>query len=269
MLFGPALDYYFLVGVELDSVTALAVEIAEETVLPSAEREIGHGRGYADVDANVSGGRFVTEAARGRATRGEQRRLVAVGASLEEGESFVHAAGVDQAENRPEDFRIRKIARRRNVIEDRGVHEVSRLVARDLRVAPVEQNLRALLFAEADERFHALFTLRCDDGAHLHSIFEAIAHFEFRSRVGDRVTKTFLRFADRDSDRDCEATLTGASKSAVADDLRGHGHVGVGEHDDVILGSALALAALAFLAGARVDVARDGSRSNKADSADF
>src|SRR5579863_2627484 len=97
MFFGPALDYYFLVGVELDSVAALAMEIAEEAVLPSAEREVGHGCGDSDVDADVAGGGFVAEAARGRTARGEERRLIAIGAAFEEGERVVHVAGVDKA----------------------------------------------------------------------------------------------------------------------------------------------------------------------------
>src|SRR5580700_4052564 len=64
VLFGPAFDYDFLVGVELDGVPALAMEIAEEAVLPSAEGEVGHGRGNSDVDTDVAGGSFVAEAAR-------------------------------------------------------------------------------------------------------------------------------------------------------------------------------------------------------------
>src|SRR5580693_5295637 len=269
MLLGPALYDYFLIGVELNGVTTLTVKIAEETVLPSAEREIGHGRGDSDVDADISGGRFVTEAARSRATRCEQRRLVAVGAAFEEGEGFVHTVGVDQTENRAEDFRVGEVAGRRNVVENRGVHEVSHLVARDPRVAPVEQDFRALLLAETDERFHTLFSLRRDDGAHLHAFFEAVAHFELCSSVSDGVAKSLLRFADSDSDGNGEATLAGASKSAITDDLRRHGHVRVGEHYDVILGSALALAALPFFTGARINVARDRSRAHEAYGADF
>src|ERR1022692_1926105 len=97
VLFSPALYYDFLVGVELDGVAALAVEIAEEAVLPSAEREVGHGRGDSDVDADVAGRSFVAEAARGRPAGGEQRRLVAVGAAFEEGKGIVHVVGVDEA----------------------------------------------------------------------------------------------------------------------------------------------------------------------------
>jgi hypothetical protein len=139
----------------------------------------------------------------------------------------------------------------------------------NLRVAAVEQNFCALLFAEADQRFDALFALRRDHRAHLHAFVEAVADFEFGGGVGDGVAERLLRFADGDGDGDGEATLAGASEGAVADDLRGHRHVGVGKNDDVILGSALALARLPLAASARVDVARDRSRSDEADGADF
>src|SRR5215472_10250813 len=66
VLFGPALDYHFLICVELDGVAALAVEIAEEAILPSAEGKVGHGRGDADIDADVAGRGFVAETARRR-----------------------------------------------------------------------------------------------------------------------------------------------------------------------------------------------------------
>src|ERR1051325_11991454 len=41
MFFGPAFHDNFFVGIELDRITALAVHIAEETVFPPAEREVG------------------------------------------------------------------------------------------------------------------------------------------------------------------------------------------------------------------------------------
>src|ERR1700722_9430711 len=175
VLFGPAFDDYFLVGIELDGVTALTVEIAEEAVLPSAEGEIGHGCGDSDVDPNITGGSFVAETPRSRATRGEQRRLVAVGAALEEREGFVHVIGMDETQYRTEDFRVGEIAARRNIVQNCGVYKVSGLVLRDLRVAAVEQNLRALLFAKPDQRFHALFALPRYDRAHLDIFIKAIA----------------------------------------------------------------------------------------------
>src|SRR5215469_17274375 len=70
--FCPALDDHFLFAVKLDSVAALAVHHAEKAVFPSAEGEIGHGRGDSDVDADVAGGRLIPELARGRTARGKQ-----------------------------------------------------------------------------------------------------------------------------------------------------------------------------------------------------
>src|SRR5436853_3061292 len=88
VLFRPALNDNFFVGVKLDSIAPLPVEIAKETILPSAERKISHGGGHADVDANVACWGFIAEAARRRSARREQRRLVAVCAALQEGQSF-------------------------------------------------------------------------------------------------------------------------------------------------------------------------------------
>src|SRR5260370_26268482 len=66
VLFRPAFDDNFLVGIELDGVAALPVEIAEEAVLPSTEREVSHGGGDSNVDADISRGGFIAEAARRR-----------------------------------------------------------------------------------------------------------------------------------------------------------------------------------------------------------
>src|SRR6266567_1351826 len=138
VLFGPAFDHDFLVGVELYRVAALTVEIAEEAVLPSAEREVGHGRGDSDVNANVAGRRFIAETARRRSTRCEQGRLVAVGTAFEEGQRFVHVVSVNQAEHGTEDLGIREIAARGNIVENRWFHEIAGLVFRDLRVAAIQ-----------------------------------------------------------------------------------------------------------------------------------
>jgi hypothetical protein len=58
------------------------VQIAEEAFLPAGEREVGHRRGHADVDADVADLGFVAELARRGAAAREQARLVAVGAWL-------------------------------------------------------------------------------------------------------------------------------------------------------------------------------------------
>src|SRR5260370_33906886 len=63
VLFGPAFDDNFLVGIELDGVAALPVVIAAEAVLPSNEREVSHRRGDSNVHAAISRRRFLPEPA--------------------------------------------------------------------------------------------------------------------------------------------------------------------------------------------------------------
>ncbi len=92
---------------------------------------------------------------------------------------------------------------------------------------PSTRIFRALLFAFADQRFDARFALRRDHRSHLRAFFEAVADAQLRGRVGNRIAKSFLRFANGDRDGNGKATLPGAAKRAVADDLRGHAHVGV------------------------------------------
>src|SRR3989440_9085414 len=78
MFLCPALDDNFLVGVELGRVATLAVHVAEEAIFPATTREGRHRRGNAAVDPDISGRRFIEEAARRRATRSEYGSLIAV-----------------------------------------------------------------------------------------------------------------------------------------------------------------------------------------------
>jgi len=75
----PSLDDDLLIRVKLYGVTSLSVQIAEETVLPSSEWEIGHGRGHSDINADVACRGFVPESARRRPAGCEKRSLVAIG----------------------------------------------------------------------------------------------------------------------------------------------------------------------------------------------
>src|SRR5687768_11034302 len=73
----PPFDDDFLVHVELDGVLALSVQIAEEASLPAREREEGHRRRRADVDADVADARLVAELPRRGAARREDACHVA------------------------------------------------------------------------------------------------------------------------------------------------------------------------------------------------
>ena len=151
MFFRPAFHYDFLIGIELNRVAALPMQVAKEAILPSAEREVRHGRCHADVDPDIARWRFITEASRRRTAGREERRLISVGAAFEERQRFVHIVGVNQAEHRTEDFRIGDLTRRRHIIENRRLHEIPRFQLRNLRMTPVEQNLRSLLLANSDQ----------------------------------------------------------------------------------------------------------------------
>src|SRR5271170_5327759 len=99
MFLRPTFNHYFLLRVELNRIAALSVHDPEKAVLPAAEWKISHRSGHADVDPNVAGGSFVTEAARRSAARSEQRRLVTERAALQECHRFVHIVGVNQTEH--------------------------------------------------------------------------------------------------------------------------------------------------------------------------
>src|SRR6266576_4844776 len=266
---GPALDNNLLVGIELDRNASLAVEIAKKAVLPPAKRKVRHGRSDPDVDADVARRRLIAKAARRRSARCEQRRLIPVGTALQEGERFIHVIRVHQAQYRPEDFRICDFAGCRNIIKDGRLHEVAALALRNPRIAAIKQNFRPLLLSYPDERFHSFLTLRSDHRPHLNAIFDPVSDLKLRGSVRDRITKCLLRFSDCDRDGNSKAALPRTAEGAVADNLCGHGHVGIGQHDHVILRSSLTLATFALLSGSRVYVARNRSRSHEADGTGF
>src|SRR5690348_11728997 len=53
-LLRPPLNHHLFLRVKFNCITPLRVHIAEEAFLPAGEREEGHGRGHANVDANIA-----------------------------------------------------------------------------------------------------------------------------------------------------------------------------------------------------------------------
>ncbi len=121
----PALDDDLGLGEKFHGVAPLAMENAEETFFPAAEGKIGHRRGYPDIDADISCGRFVTELARGGSARGKERSLVSVGAATKKFHGFINRVGVNQAEYGAEDFRIGKLAGGGQSVQNRGRQKIS------------------------------------------------------------------------------------------------------------------------------------------------
>src|SRR5581483_7565822 len=119
VLFRPALDHNLLLGIKLHGVTTLSMHDIEETVFPTTEWKIRYGCGDINIYVNVSRRGFIAEAARGRTTRREQRRLVAECAALEERDRLIHIVGVNKAEHWTEDFGICELAGRWQIVEYR------------------------------------------------------------------------------------------------------------------------------------------------------
>src|SRR4029077_8911575 len=94
--------------------------------------------------------------------------------------------------------------------------------------------------------------------AHLDASVQAVADANQRSGVRDGVAKSFLRFANREGDRNRKAALARAAKRAITDDLCSQLHVGVGQNNDVVFCATLTLHALAAGSGARVNMFRNG-----------
>src|SRR5262249_49925062 len=115
----PALDHDLLVGVELDRVATLAVQVAEETPLPPAEREARDGRGDAEVDPDVSGLHLVAELPRGGPARREEAGLVPERGAIDEVDRLVDRADAEEAEHRAKDLGPRERALGRDVGKDR------------------------------------------------------------------------------------------------------------------------------------------------------
>src|SRR5467141_3184608 len=267
LLARPALDDNFGFGKKFDGVAALAVKDAEETLFPAAEGEIGHRSGNADIDADIPRRGLVSEFAGGGTAGGEKRGLVAVGAAAQKFHGVVNRIGMNQTEHGTEDFRVAKRAGGRQAIEDGWREEIAGFVAGNFRIAPVENGLRAFANACGDERLDALLALFSDDRTHLDAGVQAIADANCGSGVRDGVAESFLRFANCDGNGNCKAALARAAEGAVADDLCGQLHVGIGEHNDVILRAALALHTLAAGCGARVHMLRDRRGTYETDCA--
>src|SRR5262245_7287133 len=85
----PALDNDFGLREELDGMSTLAVQVAEETFPGAAERKERHRRGDADVDADVANLRFVAKLAGAGAVAGKEAGHVAVGARIRKGDGLV------------------------------------------------------------------------------------------------------------------------------------------------------------------------------------
>ena len=85
-----------------------------------------------------------------------------------------------------------------------------------------------MLRAAVDQCLDSRFALRRDDRSHLNIFVEAIADAQRSRSFSNGIAKGLLRFPNGHGDRYGETALAGATESAIADDLCGHLHIGIG-----------------------------------------
>ena len=107
--------------------------------------------------------------------------------------------------------------------------------------------------------------LWANDRAHAGGFLQPVPDLDGAGEIGNGVAKCLLRFADSDGDRHGQAALAGAAEGTVADDAGGGFEIGVGQDDDMVLRSTLALDAFAGLGAAGVDIPGDRRRADEAD----
>src|SRR5581483_9103786 len=144
----PARDG-LLARVEVDRVGAVRVQVAEERVLPPAEREEGHRRRDADVHPDHAGLDLVAVAAHRRARLGEDRGAVAEPARVDDADRLVQRGGADHAQDRPEHLLPGDVHLGPDTVED-GRPDVGAAPIAALGRAAVEHDLRSAGFAPRD-----------------------------------------------------------------------------------------------------------------------
>ena len=99
----------------------------------------------------------------------------------------------------------------------------------------------------------------------MRAFLEPVVDVDRTSEVGDSFGESLSRFTYGDRGGYSQTSLSGATEGAVVDYLGGHFHVGVGQHDYVVLGSALCLYSLSVGGSTRVNIPGRRGRADKTD----
>src|SRR5579862_7402495 len=153
----PPLNDYLGLRVELDCVMRLSMQVPEEAFTPSAKWETRHGSCHTDIDADVSGVHFISEAAGICAIGGEDARHISVAAVVDQRNRFFDRARMHQAEHRAKNLSSRGLSIWRDIVQHGGKYEVAILVTAHFAIAAIHKNTCSVRLAFADETFNARF----------------------------------------------------------------------------------------------------------------
>src|SRR5579875_3431369 len=171
----PACDDHLALGKEAHGIAALWVQRAEERAFRAAEREVGHRRRDANIDADVAGFRTIAEFACRIAALGKDGGSIAIIMRVNQLDGFVQAIKRRHSDHRAKDLLLVNVHLGLDGIQDRRSDKVaSRIFGHDL-LATIQHRIRALLHALRDRGYDALARRRRDNRSHVHSWLETIA----------------------------------------------------------------------------------------------
>src|SRR5690606_12107225 len=147
----PAGGDHLAVGVEVDGVFAVGVEVAVKGIAPAGKGEDRHRRGHADVDAQHPRLRVAPESPGRRAAAGKDDRAVAVGGPVDEADPFLHVLDPHRGQHGAKDFFPGDAHVGLHVVKDGGPQEEAPRGHR--RFAPVVNKVRPLFLAQIDIAF--------------------------------------------------------------------------------------------------------------------
>src|SRR5579859_4365764 len=110
VFFRPSLHNHLFFRVKLHGVASLAMEHAEEAVLPTRKGEVRHGSSHSYIDSNVPCRRFVAEPTRRGPAGGEKRGLISKRAFGQKVERLIQVICVHQTQHRTKYLSVGELA---------------------------------------------------------------------------------------------------------------------------------------------------------------
>ena len=209
----------------------------------------------------------VRELARRVAIARKNGRAVAVLVLVDQANSFVEGVDPDHCQHRAENLLAVNAHILAGVIEQRRAEEVAGQF-RDLVIAAVNDQPGALFLTDVDVRANLVAMLCGDQRPHVIVVVHAGADFEGLDFRQQGFEQRLRRIADRDDRGDRHAALACRPVASANERVRRLVHVGIRHDDQVILGAAERLHALAVGRGGPVDVFGHWRRTDEADGGD-
>src|SRR5437667_2019634 len=264
----PPGDDHLAVREESDRIAALGVKVAEERVLHSAEREVGHRGRDADVDSDVPGAHAGPEVPGVLAARRVDRRRIPIRAAVDRLDRLLEALRLKQARDRPEDFLPGDAHFGPDGVEDRRADEIA-IVAGDADLPPRPHDLGAFLLTPFNEAHDPVAMGRRDHRAHLDRLVQAVSDLQRGRGVRELAAEIRVDFPDANDYGAREASFAGAAV-AGRDQVR-YDFVELRvrhDHEDV-LRSAAGLNALPLRGGSAVHEPGHRTRADERDPANL